>query len=42
MDKELEFNFYLKFKDETETKIEDESTTLLSLNLTEDHVILLK
>ena len=42
MDKELEFNFYLKFKDENETKIEDESSTLLSLNLTEDHIILLK
>ena len=42
MDKELEFNFYLKFKDENESKIEDESTTLLSLNLTENHIILLK
>ncbi len=42
MDKELEFNFYLKFKDKNETKIEDESSTLLSLNLTEDHIILLK
>jgi hypothetical protein len=42
MEKEFEFNFYLKFKDEKETKIEDESTTLLSLNLTQDHIIILK